>query len=257
MTPLAQWLAHQSTRKIADRTFEDRRDVLKHLSDIHCFDLTGAFALLEDMIDRYFESDFVFENQFWPAPKTFIEFYSPSFGRVGVLCVADSDAPGACANCYVFTGNKRSQRGLGMLVVNFDDVNAIMNDTAFGEDEQADALGFIDEVGYFVRASIQCINSPQLINRKTHMPHAGLQRKLAKARGLQGRFPLHAWTELTLRPFATRDAAGEVQEIHLTGKRCLHFVRAHLRPKSGIIVRSHWRGDGSLGIKRTRYRVAS
>ena len=101
------------------------------------------------------------------------------------------------------------------------------------------------------------INSPHIIGRRQHMPHAGLERQLT--RGLAGgKFPLHAWTEIKLqvaKPVEIDD--GEPHEAHLTGRRALHFVRKHIRIRLGQLeyVSAHWRGDPSIGIKRSRYTV--
>jgi hypothetical protein len=47
------------------------------------------------------------------------------------------------------------------------------------------------------------------------------------------------------------------REERLTGERALHFVRAHLGIRWGqlVLIKHCWRGDGSLGIKRSRYSV--
>jgi hypothetical protein len=102
------------------------------------------------------------------------------------------------------------------------------------------------------------INTPHICGQKIHQPHAGLQRKLAKSRGMIGKFPLHAWTELTLWCDADdmRElASDEAIESHYSGKRCQHFVRSFLRWRRGQLerVKAHWRGDPALGMKRTRY----
>src|SRR5262245_13627020 len=47
----------------------------------------------------------------------------------------------------------------------------------------------------YAQLAIILINSPRIIGRKQHMPHAGLERQLT--RGLAGgKFPLHPWTEI-------------------------------------------------------------
>lgn len=109
-------------------------------------------------------------------------------------------------------------------------------------------------------AILAIINTPRLIGRKQRMPHVGLQRALARAKGLTGKFPLRAWTELKLTVSAIgREADGRVHEARLTGDKCLHWCRAHLRVRLGRleIVREHERGNPALGIKQTRYRLAA
>lgn len=102
------------------------------------------------------------------------------------------------------------------------------------------------------------INSPRIIGRRQHMPHRGLERELLRQQKVIGKFPLHAWTEIVLEVTPPKEADGQHEyEAHLTGKRALHFVRAHLRIRDGKLsfVKAHWRGDAALGIKQSRYRL--
>jgi hypothetical protein len=104
------------------------------------------------------------------------------------------------------------------------------------------------------------INTPRVVGRRQHTPHRGLQKRLLKERGPIGRFPLNGWTEILLHVTPPHDAFGDdCAEAHLTGQRALHFCRAHLRVRLGRLefVRSHWRGDASLGVKQSRYRVTA
>ena len=79
---------------------------------------------------------------------------------------------------------------------------------------------------------------------------------------MTGKFPMHAWTEITLwidPTGANAEAENAVVEGRLSGQKCLHFVRSFLRWRLGQLERvtAHWRGDGSKGIKRSRYNVKS
>ena len=102
------------------------------------------------------------------------------------------------------------------------------------------------------------INTPRVIMRRQHMPHAGLQRALIASRRITGKYPLLAWQELQLK-VQPPDIDESDHEAHLTGARALHFCRAHLRIRLGRLelVSAHWRGDPALGIKQTRYRVVA
>jgi hypothetical protein len=55
------------------------------------------------------------------------------------------------------------------------------------------------------------------------------------------------------------EADGTVHEAHYTGEKCLHFCRSHLRVRNGRLeqVKAHWRGNPSLGIKQTRYKLVA
>jgi hypothetical protein len=97
------------------------------------------------------------------------------------------------------------------------------------------------------------INSPKVIGRRQFMPHKVLVKNFTG-----GSFPLHAWTEIRLevsKPPEIDD--GGPHEARLTGRRALHFCRAHLRIRYGQLeyVSPHWRGDPSVGIKQSRYIV--
>jgi hypothetical protein len=103
------------------------------------------------------------------------------------------------------------------------------------------------------------INTPRLVGRKQHMPDRKLEKTLLRNRPNIGKFPLQAWTEITLSVSApTKDVSGQSsKEAHLTGNKPLHFCRQHWRVRLGRLerVKAHWRGDPSLGIKRSRYKV--
>jgi len=101
------------------------------------------------------------------------------------------------------------------------------------------------------------INSPKIIGRQQHTPHVGLQRALARSRGLVGRFELQPWTEIKLHVTPPDVTEHEAKEVRLTGAKALHFCRSFLRVRLGRLelVSAHWRGDKTLGIKRSRYVV--
>ncbi|WP_370169781.1 hypothetical protein [Sphingobium abikonense] len=262
MTPLAQMVMRDQCRLRKDRVFQDMVGALPFMNDVHCFDVTGVDALLEELSGRTGEDPLPFEAQvFWPAPSTWIEF-SNTGARIGFLCVEASppaafhcadwpDQPRGWAEVFIFGCNENGGDFSATHRFHYSPLsqNADLQDTV------EDDFDFVHGAMDIIYAALVCINSPKLIGRKTHLPHAGLQRRLSKSQGMQGKFPLRAWTELTLRPFNTVSVAGESRAAFLSGRRCLHFVRAHLRPTNGQIVRSHWRGDGSLGLKRTRYKV--
>jgi hypothetical protein len=108
-----------------------------------------------------------------------------------------------------------------------------------------------------LRNLLKLINHPRVINQQTFNPHAGLQKKLIAAKAMTGKFPLKAWTNLTLKcgePPEDKSGVAPKKTI-LSGARCQHWVISHRRVIGGVerIVKGHWRGDPSLGIKRSRY----
>lgn len=114
-------------------------------------------------------------------------------------------------------------------------------------------------LGLTVYSLLSIINSPKTFGRKQHQPHAGLQKAIAKSRGMVGKFPLKAWTEIKLDVAPPKYAGDKVNTSHLSGGKAFHFCRKHLRFKGGQWehVREHWRGDPSLGIKQQRYTMTN
>jgi hypothetical protein len=113
-------------------------------------------------------------------------------------------------------------------------------------------------VHFWLYAALALINTPRIIGRRQHMPHERVEREKLKGLGLVGKFPLHAWTEIILKVAPPDVRTGEPStEAHLTGERCLHFVRTFLRVRMGQLeyVDAHWRGNPALGMKRSRYRL--
>jgi hypothetical protein len=107
-------------------------------------------------------------------------------------------------------------------------------------------------------AVLALINSPRVIGQRQHMPHERIEREKLKALGLVGKFPLRAWTEILLSVAPPDDRTGEPSnEAHLTGEKCLHFCRTHLRVRLGQLeyVEGHYRGNPALGFKRSRYKL--
>jgi hypothetical protein len=111
---------------------------------------------------------------------------------------------------------------------------------------------------FLLYGALALINTPRIIGRRQHMPHERVEREKLKALKLVGKFPLRVWTEIILKVAPPDDRTGEpATEGHLTGEKCLHFVRTFLRVRMGQLeyVESHWRGNPALGMKRSRYRV--
>jgi hypothetical protein len=116
------------------------------------------------------------------------------------------------------------------------------------------------ELTFDAYAALALINSPRVIGQRQHMPHERIEREKLKQRRLVGKFPVQAWTEIMLTVAPPDARSGEpASEGHLTGDKCLHFCRTHLRARRGRLeyVEGHWRGDPALGIKQSRYRVVN
>jgi hypothetical protein len=270
MTPLAYRIVKQSGLPPKHRTLAGCTDLLKEMVDIHCFEVSTVFDLVDELGQRWHSSwigpDGRYHGMpvdttlaFLPAPKTWIEWVTDD-GRMGVLL----------ADYSQFSGLKAGDDASGIAGVYY----AIWKrdgDILFALDPLVMALRTnkdfeiryipthwmtkAEQVTFCLRiyAMLALINSPKVIGRRTYPPHKTAIKQLAG-----GHFPLYDWTEIKLdvvKPPEIDD--GEPHEAHLTGRRALHFCRAHVRIRLGRLeyVSAHWRGDPSIGIKQSRYAV--
>lgn len=269
MTPLLHKMMRELTLPLKDRSFQDRAGVLGRLDDVHSFEVTAvydlALELAEPMVKNALATrrfDLMETQSFLPAPKTWIERRDESGNREGFLLLREEGSPAAEVYIAVLLEDGRwgSLPETGKLTLDppSPDVRQRLWSTVFPLSAN-ETLGhpIAAEINTFVLyALLAMINTPRIVGRRQHMPHRGLERALSKSLGV-GSFPLRAWTELLLSvsPTEVHDSS---HEAHLTGQKCLHFCRSHLRIRCGRleIVKAHWRGDPALGIKRTRYRLA-
>lgn len=258
MTPLAQRIVKELTLPVKRRTLDDRCGLLSRMDDVHCFECSSILPMCETLgSDMSRRQGLVGPLAFLPADRTWIEYQasgSQASGRIGFLL----ERAGDLADVRAATSNNRGRfwsraSVLRLPLVGHEDIGCRVH-FARNDREAFDA----DGLAHLLYALLAMINSPRVIGRRTHMPHAGLQRALAKSRGMIGKFPLRAWTEIKLEVGRPRDeSADDPEEIWLTGNRALHFVRAHVRIVGGelVYVGSYWRGDPALGIKQSRYKL--
>ena len=248
MTPLAQRIVKELTLPVKRRTFNDQADLSVRMVDVHCFECSDIVELASDAGEAALRGDFDGRTTFLPAPNTWIEWLEDG-DRVGVLLTEKRgpDGPMVAGYTVAISGNNIfGATRAGVLPLG---TPACMGTSEISESRKLEAMlyGFL-----------ACINTPRIIGRRQHMPHRGLERRLTQALGVQGSFPLNAWTEIKLQVAPPKDMSGDGStEAHLTGQRALHFCRAHLRIRLGRleVVRSHWRGDASLGLRQSRYRL--
>lgn len=203
---------------------------------------------------------------FLPAERTALDFGNFGWGRMGALLIEhEGGALGHMVHAEK-TGAYLINPRAFWLGLSENASNSYR--TSDPSDAAQQALGRMVPMIY---GALALINTPRLIGRRQHMPHAGLQRRLAAERGMVGKFPLRGWTEIVLEVTPPIIADEQMHEARLTGGRCLHFCREHLRIVGGVVVtingrreviggketkvKAHWRGDAALGIKRTRYRL--
>lgn len=246
MTPLAYRITKQITLPLKVRSFNDNAGMLARMDDVHCFEVSEAVPLMNELARHIRRGDIDDRTSFLPAPKTWIEAREhgaslawlleelPDDRSMATVCSALSAKP----EMFGSMSNGRLRLGAAK--------------QANWVDEMAGTVS-----AELLLAALAIINTPRIIGRHTHAPNRWLERRLLSMRGVIGKFPLHAWTEIKLQVTDLADAEGETEEVHYTGDRALHFCRAHMRVRYGRveIVRSHWRGDASLGIKQSRYRL--
>ena len=202
---------------------------------------------------------------FLPAPITWMEYLLPEptkkeKQRIGYLLEELTDPQvGHVAVVTLCVSRLHQERGLYLGAIG-ETVIRLHGDERLGEIHFPRPVVEWIEDGLFesfcidIYAMLAMINTPRVIGRRQHMPHAGLEKKLTAKFGA-GKFPLHAWTEIKLEVRTPRIDESGMHEAHLTGTKALHFCRSHLRIRFGKleVVSSHWRGDPALGIKRSRY----
>jgi hypothetical protein len=272
MTPLAQKFFRQLTLPKKDRRVMDNAGTLAKLDGLHCFELSAV----ADAVNAAIENEGahvvraaaqIAHQLFLPAERTWLEVrhegdnvhaWAMPGERTAVLI--EAIAPGKYRLTLVL-GELLASLPIGTFEVTNSPLaspwigraiaNKGFNDRATPEQRQAMLNRFIVETLLF----LDMINTPGLVGLKSHQPHRGLERSL-RQNGV-GKYPLRAWSEVLIKP-GVIEAGPEDHEGHLTGRKCLHFVRAHRRQfQDGrqTIVTHHWRGDPALGIKRTRYRI--
>lgn len=249
MTPLAHRIARELTLPKRRRTFIDQCRLLEQMGDIHCFEVSevkeAAVELAIDINRKVIPERLAF----LPAPKTWIEWQEDK-ARVGVLLQQTKfDDQVAFTHFALADANKFGSLAGGLLHLH----------------SGAKPTGATHEIGLRDRANtlkiyafLALINTPRIVGRVTHLPHAGLQKSLVASRAMTGSFPLKAWTEIKLSILPPEIQPG-IRDACLTGERALHFCRAYLRIRLGQLemVRAHWRGDASIGIKQSRYKVTA
>ncbi|QGA57801.1 hypothetical protein [Brucella sp. 2280] len=214
------------------------------LADMHCFDCSEVLELALEIF-HLSKDGFCIDPEltFLPAPKVWIEYRSANGPRIGHLLIENG---GAFPEHYTFLENRNTWIRHGNFCLGNDAREIYVHADNITRVYLASILG-----------CLALINTPRTIGREQFMPQRSLERRLLRRSQSMGKFPLNAWTEIKLEARLTPDEMSQAgaHEAHLTGKRCYHFCRAHLRIRNGRLefVKSHWRGDPSLGLKHSRY----
>jgi hypothetical protein len=260
MTPIAQAFMRRFTLPLRKREpVEDSSNLLgrKLFEDFHCFELSAVDELICELTASFDPEDTdigASDRQvrglgkmiFLPAPRTWLE---NGKDRADYLVQQNEE----WADLYnigrsIERAEAAGRRGADWHIFHYGRVN-LKTGYIFSWND-GDQITCSSPL----LSSLAVINSPRIISRTVHEPHRGLQRDLNHLHG--GKFPLRAWTEIVLK---VRDPGIEGVPRLISGPRALHFVRKHIRIRLGQLeyVSSHWRGDPSVGIKQSRYRVVS
>lgn len=260
MTPLAQAFTNDLLRPRAQRVWDDVAGLGTGISEFHFFEASGVHEAACDLASNMMERGVPRKLAFLPAPKTWIEYKAPDGTRTAVMLIANDQ--GDIAQMQFAQAHPGGTRPFTTRAVGFiglqDQLRSLEHMqivTDIAQDDISHAM--VRRELFRTYALLAMINTPRVIGRRQHMPHRGLDRKLVAQRGVVGKFPLRAWTEIVLEVTPPRIDESEPREAHFTGAKALHFVRCHLRIQHGqlVLVSAHWRGDGALGIKQTRYRL--
>ncbi len=262
MSPLAQMIVNRDLGLGAARNATTPE--LQN-SDCHCFETTEVMDLVLDLVGNHNWQGRDDPHIFLPSPYTWIEHKTKN-GRNGVLLYRNPYGP-----VNINTMGKMPEPIVARLIAfNADESDILFCQNimfigiteagrfAVGQHGEHQETRFDDiellARGRSLAATLAIINTPRIIGRRQRMPHAGLQRRIAAAKRMVGKFPLRAWTEIKLEVIPPV-IDGIEHEARLSGGKALHFCRAHLRIRLGKLERvsAHWRGDPSLGIKRSRY----
>ncbi len=252
MTPTFHALLKETLQPVRKRRLSDQTGLSRELTSFHFFDVSSVLEMARVLGNGFVRGRPVGRLAFLPAERTALDFGPFEWGRMGVLLIEHDGH----AVAHVVTSESAGQRTVSPHAFRFGLSENASNTFRLSDSSEAahQAAGRMVPLIY---GALALINTPRIIGRRQHMPHAGLQRRLAAARGMVGKFPLRAWTEIVLEVHPPKVAGEQVHEARLTGGKCLHFCRAHLRIRNGMLeyVSPHWRGDPALGIKQTRYSV--
>lgn len=274
MTPLAHSFAKDLTRPIAKRLVDDRAGVIPNFDRTHSFDCEP----INDAIDQAMEDDregmgetirFLLDDVIMPSEIAWLEF-----GRVTVTSegtgqslvsklgiIVERQGPWFKLDLAMhhdekgipFTVSLGRLRSAPLIAGGFEyDETQEMRDSW---ETGGDVRSAVNRFAAMALLALDIIGQPSLSRLVTHAPHRGLERQLLR-QGV-GKYPLLAWHEVVIKP-QDRPLTQEEIDGHLTGRKCLHFVRGHRRRyRDGreTTVTHHWRGDPALGMQRTRYRV--
>jgi hypothetical protein len=274
MTPLAHRILRDMMLPLKDRRFDVRArigvsnsgELLDHFrEEFHCFEVSQIVPLAHEIKQGFLDAACPSVAwSFLPAPRTWIEWRDAERSRLGAMLVEHGEWAEvfiATYDCGMYVGRIALEGALSRYLIGRPEgdpwrtverlIFQDLSEQDFNDDE-----AIVFSLLWQVYSFLLLINTPKVIGRATHNPHRKLAREILSRRKLLGIFPLQAWTEILLPvgPATVVDSAGPTG---LTGMMPLHWTRAHKKRVHGIWtpISDYWSGDGSLGIKRSRYTV--
>ena len=261
MTPCALVQLKELALPATKREALDPDGMLPRVADAHCFDVSQVQDMIDDLALSMEDKGVAHSRlAFLPAPVTIIERRSYNGEGKFLFWSADMLVESEDRKTAAVYGMWNVGAGLhpiGYICLEGEaEITGLLRGEWAGDRNSSQSIAFRSrKAGLY--AALALINTPKVIGRRQHMPHSGIQRRLAAANGTAGKVPLHAWTEIVLEVWPPKVDDSTPHEARLTGAKALHFCRQHLRVRLGKLelVSSHWRGDPAVGIKRSRYRV--
>lgn len=244
MTPLAMQFLRERSASIDAREISDPDGMIDTIGDIHCFEMSAVAELAETVWS--IGGTALVASAFLPAEHTWIELgrgagFKRRIGFYGRVIEA--------GGFEFFSLRDDGCWRVGAMLPG----GKFAFETEHSQDEGAALAG--PALKMFL-TMLAIINTPRLVERREHQPHRGLVRELRRT---NGEIELRPWSEIRLEMTPRRASTNPSDPEHLSGRKCLHFCRSHLRVQNGrlVVVRPHWRGDSALGIKQQDYRVVA
>jgi len=264
MTPIAHALVADSIKPKKERQYGDLANRLKLLDGLHFFEVTAIYEAAKAISEKVGEAVLGGHDDraFLPAPRIMMEFAisDPAMPLVArqAFIVEERRDGFADVTLILKYGDGRIVSSNGVIAVIPMRGKCQTKEVFINKKHLSMDADTASAIACCIYALLAMINTPRIIGRRSRMPHAGLQRKIAALHGMPGKYPIQAWQEMLLEVTPPRDEAGHGErKTCLTGGKALHFVRSYLRIRAGKLelVSSHWKGDPALGVKQTRYRV--
>lgn len=284
MTPLAKWIAERSVYDKKWWRGGTDKVLWPFPEGVKCFEVTQVYELASDLAKQAQSTSTLLDSlAFLPAPLTWLEHtdrQSDGSSLTSAYLLRQKDNQTASCVSVVGIG---TAGGVGIVPIPLADLPLLA--TASAEDMAINTViehqnldptwlpkgsGTLDKShfdqdaslaseitrSYWLYAVLSIINSPRTVHRSDHKPNSGLNKRLTRAN--RKPFALLPWHEIKLE-MTTPEGSPELAGQRISGPKALHFCRQHIRIRLGRLelVRGHWRGDASLGLAQSRYRVVN